>query len=347
MRFDGSVAYSYHEPIAHIVKAPSGDSIALFTSRNWSTTTNRHQSHYQHAANHLVSFTVPDLFTSRYHIDSTFDHSVNLAHFRARYDAERDSLLKCTTDSWRLRDESTNHMELIPLDRRAQGATRAHIVLADLADEAQKYAHAFGLVVEVYPFMADGDVITARRNRIQSDPKRAAKREAARAAREKQDAAREAKRAIELAEWQSKQAERVAAWQAGQDVRLGYGDVGYARGALLRVNTRTHRVETSQGAECPIAHAKFALRVWRAAVDANALPWTRGENTRQDAETVLGHFRLDAITVDGDIRAGCHRIKRAELEKLETVLREYRVAELQQPLGQYATQPSSQVWRPS
>lgn len=79
-------------------------------------------------------------------------------------------------------------------------------------------------------------------------------------------------------------------------------------------------VQTSHGASVPLEHARRAMRVWRLAVDANALPWRRGDYAQQDADTVVGHFRLDSIDAAGTVRAGCHTFYRPELERFEAVL---------------------------
>src|SRR5579862_6806519 len=87
MSFDGSLAYSYAQPVAHIVMAPDGSRVALFTDRKWSVTTSRHVYHYRRAANHLTSFTVPDLLRDRYHARelSRSDHDKNIYAFIAAY----------------------------------------------------------------------------------------------------------------------------------------------------------------------------------------------------------------------------------------------------------------------
>src|ERR1700761_3319021 len=63
MSFDGTVAYSYREPVAHIVRAGGGALIALFTSKSFSVTTSGHVGDYRYAVrgNVTESFTVPDL----------------------------------------------------------------------------------------------------------------------------------------------------------------------------------------------------------------------------------------------------------------------------------------------
>ena len=64
MRFEGSVAYSYAQPVAHIIKLADGRNVAIFTSRKWSVTTSQHVSNYRSAASHMTQFMVPDILSS-------------------------------------------------------------------------------------------------------------------------------------------------------------------------------------------------------------------------------------------------------------------------------------------
>lgn len=155
------------------------------------------------------------------------------------------------------------------------------------------------------------DAFIARRDRLLKDPKRAAKRAAAAEARERA----EAKKQELLAEHRRlaalEGAERVAQWRAGGEVRLHWGDVNRAdSGDLLRVTG--DKVQTSAGAECPLDDAVRALRFWRRIVDAG--------QSLADTGIRLGNFRLDRIEANGDVRAGCHNIKRAEIENLERLI---------------------------
>src|SRR5215472_7851512 len=86
----------------------------------------------------------------------------------------------------------------------------------------------------------------ARLDRIESDPKRLARRAQAQAAREREQAARD-----ELVRQDMR--ERVADWCAGGERYIGaYPDV------LLRV--RGDEIETSRGARIPVSHC---ARIWR------------------------------------------------------------------------------------
>jgi hypothetical protein len=68
-------------------------------------------------------------------------------------------------------------------------------------------------------------------------------------------------------------------------------------------------VETSTGAEFPLSHALLALRKIRKCA-STATSWHRnGEEIR------VGHFHVDSIDEEGNVKAGCHFIPNAEIER--------------------------------
>lgn len=77
----------------------------------------------------------------------------------------------------------------------------------------------------------------------------------------------------------------------------------------LRLSKDNTRVETSHGAEIPLAHA---LGLW---------PWVKrakkvGKEITPEVGTKLGHYTLNVIKADGTIVVGCHTIAYSELEQI-------------------------------
>jgi len=318
MHFDGALAYSYREPVAHIVDGAFGK-VALFTSRTWSVTTTGHVANYKSAASQFDRFTVPNIGASRRDGVAQIDHAENLAHFAEKYDVACAELMRCPADSWRLAD-ITDSDGIVRADGIAikdaaeldipHKATRPHSTLRGLYGCSLEYARAFGIVAPVLPWQRDADAAIARRDRIMNDPKRAHKMALAAKARERADIAKEAKRVEKRRIDMLESAERVRLWQSGNPAAtLRYDDVLHDRGDLLRIVGDT--VQTSRGAECPLDHARLALRLWRRTIDAG-MSWEPNGHAVH-----LGHFTLDSIGADGTVRAGCHTIKRTELERLE------------------------------
>jgi len=107
------------------------------------------------------------------------------------------------------------------------------------------------------------------------------------------------------AKQKAEQAERLEKWLAGENVTVGwfYGDE-------TRLRIKDGQVQTSKGAQVPLEHA---LRI---------LPFVRAGKAwkRNGQEIRIGHFHLDEIDEHGNIKAGCHTISRAELERLAATI---------------------------
>lgn len=73
-------------------------------------------------------------------------------------------------------------------------------------------------------------------------------------------------------------------------------------------------LETSHGADCPLPHALKAFAFVRRVV-ATGQAWHANGHTIR-----VGHFRVDSIAPDGTMRAGCHTIHLAEMERLAAAL---------------------------
>jgi len=106
-------------------------------------------------------------------------------------------------------------------------------------------------------------------------------------------------------------AEQLGKWRAGQSVAFPMAHQPSDGAALLRVVGE--EVQTSRGARFPLAHAERALPIVArclASLDNHGGGATFGGGVLR-----LGHFKVDRIDDSGTLFAGCHRIKRAELER--------------------------------
>jgi hypothetical protein len=133
------------------------------------------------------------------------------------------------------------------------------------------------------------------------------------------------RRAFETAEREQRKAETIAAWLRGENVSLHGVDV-YGTPTMLRVKGGT--VETSRGANFPVAHARRGLKLVRC-VMASGREWTPAYNAighrtpaaehpcaTTRADITLGHYRIDRITADGTVHAGCHVVTWAAIERI-------------------------------
>lgn len=100
-----------------------------------------------------------------------------------------------------------------------------------------------------------------------------------------------------------RQKELAAKWLIGEyngNLNLSY--------QLLRLKD-SKTVETSKGATFPLSHAVLALRKVRECVK-NGTTWHRN-----GSEIRVGTFHIDSIDEKGTVKAGCHIVEYAEIER--------------------------------
>ncbi len=119
----------------------------------------------------------------------------------------------------------------------------------------------------------------------------------------------EKRRAVKLAQRQADVLIAAQRWIAGENVQRW--ELAHAEGTFLRIKPgEPETVETSRGAEFPLAHAKRILPAVRSGV-----PYAHNGHTIH-----AGAFRIDAIDADGNVRAGCHYVLRGEIERFAALL---------------------------
>ena len=94
-------------------------------------------------------------------------------------------------------------------------------------------------------------------------------------------------------------------WLAGESV---YYRNSYGEPTLLRV--KGEELQTSQGAEVPLDHAKRAF-AFIAECRARNIEYQRNGHSIH-----VGHFVIDSIDAEGNIKAGCHKIAWSEIERI-------------------------------
>jgi hypothetical protein len=317
---DGTrVLYSYRDsyPIASLFTHKKKQVVLLRSGKPYSVTTAKHFNMSQAASRHIETrFSVPYVtehatgFSSMSPRDSKPDaatHAANLADYVARI---------------------TEQIEAFGKARSSYNLTTYHANAESLASDARAYAKFFGLKLPKLPKLP-----------VIDPAKLATIRERERVA----DAKRDAKRAVERAEWEAKriererlqklsEAERIAEWRAGKRVDIYL----IARGeyALLRVkldeSTKLHNVETSQGVTVPVlgrAGAARLLRFLQARHAANDPFKTNGHTEH------IGNFTVSSFGPLADIQredfpendwllvAGCHRILFSEISSIADAVR--------------------------
>lgn len=166
---------------------------------------------------------------------------------------------------------------------RARSYRYLHVSEAErLGAQAVAYAERFGL--DWQP-VGEGELAAHKANEVEH-----------RKALTKAKKEREERERITLAE-------KVEKWRNGENVYIqAYPDT------LLRVVG--DEVQTSKGARFPVGDAVKAYRLV-CAVRARGAEWRRNGQRMP-----VGAFELDLISAKGDVKAGCHFVRWAEIEKV-------------------------------
>jgi hypothetical protein len=258
--FRNGALYSYAEPIARYVETKAGATVVLIHTGTWSNTTSKHQSKARHALSHYTQIRVPSL--------STFANDVFSA-FERECKPVLDKLAKA-------------RKPIIYLD-----------TLADLAENARKYAEATGNKIpkplaKLFS-IKDGTEATAIFAKERKAQDKAKREEAAR-------------RAIE-------DADRLEKFRAREVDHLYTAD-GLSH---LRINNVERRIETSQGVQIGLGAARA---LWQGIQQALATG---------DYSQIIGSRILDSFTVrnltPAHIEIGCHTITHGEINAIADQMR--------------------------
>ncbi len=175
------------------------------------------------------------------------------------------------------------YMALVGKYAKARGRKPEHLDgLRRLVEEANRFAEFFGLRAR----LTLPDDLTAMIAECQAIEKR----ERERKQREERKRQREA-------------LERVQKWVDGEsDYCPYYGPI--------RLRVAGDELQTSRGARVPLAHAVKAYRVLKRLHD-------KGQTYQRNGHTIhLGHFALDSVDSQGNVKAGCHEVAWEEIARV-------------------------------
>lgn len=260
--YEGDTIYSYgrHYALARRVTAPDGTEVILVNGTNYSQSTNQQLGLVRGAISHLKSFTVRD--------PRTVDHPANYEDFLRK---AQDYAAKSA--------------------RAKKEWNRDHYISAaqEAVDDANAYAHIFGLPFGSVSLETIGVAIAGAEERIRQA-----------------QAAEAERRAKAEAERELRQRKERKAWQAGTS------DYFYGRDAKGRAYMRVKgdELQTSEGASVPLDHA---IRVFEAVKKCRE---TKTNWKRNGHRIPVGHFQVDEIHKDGSFKAGCHRFAWAEVKRV-------------------------------
>jgi hypothetical protein len=292
--FKGTAFKSYDTVIARVVKTRDGERAYLITDHTYSVTTTQHQREVRSAIpSGAKKFVVPVDVNGHYaHPSVSEDHEENLFLFNEEVkglveESKKARLPKSRclmVEAWQLHLQAKTYFDTFDCG----------------AGTVDDFPYSDGMMAE-----------TVAAHNADLERREAARIERYRARREAERAAWEAAaplRAAKEREEAEKRAAEIEVWRNGGP--RGYN--WYSLPTMLRVKDGV--VETSRGANFPIDHAKRGLALVRSVIQ-------RGEEWHTNGHTChLGPYKIDRITSDGTVYAGCHEVRWEEIERIAAQL---------------------------
>ena len=301
--FEGAAIYSYdyHYPLGFFATNKKGEKAAIINNAGYSVTTSKHIQWARSAVSHYKTFLLPNTEAIKACVNAAkweqperivnglseaITHSANRYNSRLRSDTVKRKA--ATLDKWKSETlaECENYIALLEwyglkMDAKAKAALKA--ITGKSPIEAREAAQKAALV-------------------------EAKKREKLLAEKLKVDAV-----IIE---------EALKAWLVGDDYFVS--DTGHGKHCskdwvyrnpetLLRVHGE--EVQTSKGAQFPIAHAVKAFALIQTVMKSGEV-WIKNGKTLH-----LGNFQVDRIEPCGTVLAGCHTVKYDAIESIAKQLK--------------------------
>lgn len=292
--FEGDTIYSYRRnwPIAKIYTKGKGKAekkIVLINSATYSSTTAKQTNDVRYSCSQFDRVTVPyPAFSGHIQYTNTDEKVANLDYLFKEMD------------------------KLVAKAGRSQSISTVEYLQADaihLYSQAVMYNDFFKVVRKLKP-MPSFDKAIARRTRLDApDPLKDAKAFKAKQSRERAQAKKELwKEGADFVQFCNSW-RHLEQWEKDGGSRYsGYSSYGLP--VFLRLSKNGEEIETSQGASVPVKHAR--LLYWK----INKLK-ANGQTYQRNGHTIhVGHYPLDSIDLDGNVRVGCHSITFKTIYKL-------------------------------
>lgn len=236
------------------------------------------------------------LFTSRSYSQSTGQHKSEV-----RSAASHLTIFMVNDEHWGNHELARQEFQT-RYDDAVQAARRASVYkdfnwrqAKATVVEANRYANFFDLEWRLEcPATLDEAIGEVKERTAEEAAREAERRRLEREREAEQKRQREARAMSDLTNW-----------------REGKRDAPVHDAPVIAMRVKGSRVETSMGAEFPVAHAKRAFKVIRKVKQAGDT-YYRGSGP----EIRLGNFTVDRIDPNGDVHAGCHYVKWDEIERI-------------------------------
>lgn len=229
------------------------------------------------------------LFTDRSYSVTTSKH-ISITRSAIRHQGA--ALLYCDNPTASSPSEHTNNLRAMVHECEAalQKAARAKSRSAEYFSTAESLVNTHRRYREAFGVDLDSPLIIGEDWKARANEK---------IAQQKEDAKKQAERKRQQDEAdQRDRLEALDKWKAGEIVHHNF----YGCPIALRLSSDGSRLETSRGAEVPATHAK---KLWKTIQTIKA----SGQAYHHNGHSIhIGDFRVDSISAEGELRAGCHTI---------------------------------------
>lgn len=304
--FEGTTRlYSYgaHYPLGLFVENKKGEKAVIINTQGYSSTTSGHILGAKYATNHYKQFYLPNTATmksieqvARYgwneadlkkHTVSALSEAIVTCVESYFYSLRSDTMkLKAATlESWKNTALSKCDSYIVILDwygfKMTPAAKKALAKLSGLSPVAAKEAAQKAKALE-------------GKKRLKAEKERQKRNEAY--------------LALCIPAWQNGEAAFLAP-DSGEEVSTRF----IANASYVYLRVASENIETSKGAKFSIEHGLKALPLIEAAKEKG---WHKNGHTIH-----LGHYQIDEILPNGDVKAGCHFVPYAEINRIALILK--------------------------
>jgi hypothetical protein len=246
------------------------------------------------------------LFTIETYSTTTSQHCSNVRNAISHFDVFNVPCVEIsigTKHKYTIQRNKESHTENVNsykkrIDALILQAAKARTNKDCLNDEALNLCNELNLYVDTFKLRFKHYVLPNSED-IKAKAAKAAKAKAAKAAKAKADIIRINK-------------DRITRWLQGENLTLNF-----SIDTMLRIKGDV--IETSRNASFPCSHGYIAL-IKIEQCKANSVKYEKNGSSIK-----LGHFNIDYIDVNGNVKAGCHNVKYQQIDRIANALREWRI----------------------
>lgn len=299
--FEGATIYSYgyHFAMATFLRPD----LVLINSDRYSVSTSKHQGYVYSAVNHIRRVYAPNAVVKSavsYHDDA----ANRIPAMLRAYVEYAETQTECAIES---------AAQIIGNKRLKKRVAKIIDAAKSIVDDCEKFHAEFNQTIPA--------TLSQRKEAFSKDYADviqgfAAQKEKERIAKAKKDAAhkRKLEKALPIAaeKWRSFEEQTETEKAAMTFAR-------YSNFVFMRLMPDNETIETNLGARFPVKHGAKAfefIRKWKEKKVPGA--WVKNGKTIH-----LGAFEIDMIDSDGSVKAGCHTVQWAEIERLARQLEIY------------------------